>query len=287
MLPGFEVHPTPGGLAFAAAAVALGAPVFNEGLRAARLFLSKRRLREERLERAPEGLAWLRGRVALESPLFSPVSGTACAAYRLEVRGPAGPLGRPLDVLRPFRLVDGPGSARVEPRHARLRLEVATERVIEPGQPVSENLESILSASPEARWLRRTGMRVTLVEHVLAAGAECHVVGTLRRTRAGAAAEVAGPALAEAVALLRTGTDDAELVIDTHGVRAQGVAAPDAWVEAGDQLDFLLVGDRPPAARELEVPGLRALGVAVGPLLCLFGLLYLSRAADLMPGGRG
>ena len=48
----------------------------------------------------------------------------------------------------------------------------------------------------------------------------------------------------------------------------------------GEFLDFLLVSDRAPAARDLAVPAWRTVGAFAGPALSLLGLLYLAAAAD-------
>ena len=74
-----QILPTPAGLTFAAIAVALGAPLFSDGLRALRLRRQLEALRETGLTDSLAGFAHARGRVALDSPLFSPLSGEPCA----------------------------------------------------------------------------------------------------------------------------------------------------------------------------------------------------------------
>src|SRR5262249_57762559 len=89
-----------------------------------------------------------------------------------------------LEDLRPFRLVADDVMARVDAdHHVSWDLSVVAERVVPPGASVSENLAALLQRSPEAMWLKRAGMTITLVESALLAGAECPVAGSARRTR--------------------------------------------------------------------------------------------------------
>src|SRR5690349_10070203 len=83
---GIELHPNGIGLLAAAIAAAGGAPLFGDGLRALRLRRSFAGLRATDLGLASEGFGEVRGRVALESPLFAPLSGKPCAGFRLEAR---------------------------------------------------------------------------------------------------------------------------------------------------------------------------------------------------------
>src|SRR2546428_132498 len=92
------VHPNAVSLALAAGAVVAGAPLFSEGLRAFRLRRYLRRVCEHALADAPPGFVHVRGTVALESPLFSPLSALPCAGYRLEVSAVGAAIGRTLDV---------------------------------------------------------------------------------------------------------------------------------------------------------------------------------------------
>src|SRR6266487_1670405 len=85
MNSGFEFVPTAAGLSFAAAAVAIGAPLFSDGLRAIRLARAFRALEPSSIADAASGLAHVHGQVTLESPMFSPLGGIACAGYRLEL----------------------------------------------------------------------------------------------------------------------------------------------------------------------------------------------------------
>src|SRR5215470_19020586 len=79
------LEPTVAGAALAAAAVAGGAPLFGDGLRAMRLSACFRRVRESAPGEARTGFVHVHGRAQLESPLFSPLTGRPCAAFRLEV----------------------------------------------------------------------------------------------------------------------------------------------------------------------------------------------------------
>jgi hypothetical protein len=265
------LHPSAAGLSLAAAAVAMGAPIFSGGLRALRLRRIFASLREVSLADSPSGLVHVRGAVGLESPLFSPLSGVPCAGFRLEVRGLETPLARALDVFRPFRLAAGGISARVRPGDARWVLSETGSRTFAPRQPLTQNLEGLLARVPEARWLRRAGATVRLTERALVEGGECHVVGYVRGGR--------GVELLDEAELARTGTDDAP------PARAVGAAvAPDAdlHIDSGDHLRFLLVSDRPPQPAHLSIAALPLAGVVLGPLLSLAGMLYFANAADYL-----
>src|SRR5258706_3218347 len=107
------LHPTPAGAALAAFAVAGGAPLFGEGLRSLRLRRALAGLAPTAIADAPVGVAYLKGRVALEGPLFGPLSGKPCAGFKLEVRGAGGAAVNDVEVKRGFRIVDGERSAQV------------------------------------------------------------------------------------------------------------------------------------------------------------------------------
>jgi len=80
----------------------------------------------------------------------------------------------------------------------------------------------------------------------------------------------------EGLELVRTGTDGA---LDV-AVASSAAQVCELWLGPGEFLDFLLVSDRAPVARDLSVPAWRALGAFAGPALSLLGLLYLAAAAD-------
>ncbi len=276
----FHFLPSPLGLGLAAAAVVLGAPLFSDGLRALRLRRHLLSVRETGLEATTHGFTHVRGLVALESPLFSPLGGEPCAGFRLDVAGEGQPVRRHVRVQRAFRLVDRGATARVAGDAARWDLEITATRRIAPDEPMSERLTALLAGVPEAEWLRRAGVPLVLTERALLAGRECHVVGFARST---AAIDYATPEV-----MARTGTDAGELVIDdllaavapeTGRVRR---AEPAVTLSTGEHLDFLLVSDRAPAPGQLHVPSYRAFGVILGPALTLAGMFYLAAAADFV-----
>ncbi len=268
------LHPTGAGTALAAVALAAGAPLFSDGLRALRLRRAFRGLHPVALTHRRNGMTHVTGRVALESPLFSPLSGRPCAGFRLEVSTAAQPQPRRVDEWRDFRIEEGGASARVMGRRARWDLAVTAERDAVAGAPLTEHVRALLERVPEARWLRDSGAPLRLVEHALFAGASCHVVGFARHS----------PMLRlESVELLeRTGTDDGAIGGAGGSVIAAEVSSgePDLWLGPGDQLDFLLVSDASPRPGRLRVPALRLGGLGIGPALSLGGMLYLAHVAD-------
>ena len=272
------LHPTATGLSLAAAAVASGAPLFSDGLRALRLRSLMPRLREVALARTALGMAHARGTVVLESPLFSPLSRVPCAGFRLEVRGVGTPLMRAIEVFRPFRICSGGVSARVSGGRIRWLLSETATRDVTHDHPLTQNLASLLLRVPEAQWLRRSRMTLRITERALLEGTECHLVGELR----------AGGEIAEdqTLGMAATGTHDVfETVAPWSSTRwaprtYAGAPACDLEVEAGEPLGYLLVSDRPPEPRHFGVPAVRVLGMALGPLLSLAGLVYLALAAD-------
>ena len=287
----FSLEPTAAGAVLAALAVAGGAPLFGDGLRALRLRLGMSRLRERPLAETPTGFVHTRGRVMLDSPLFSPLSGRPCAGFRLEVRGGGTRAHASIEQRRPFRIVSGEISARVLAGSGLWCVSETGRREIEPGQKSSENLESLLEGCPEASVLRRRGLPLSLVEHALLAGRECHVIGTARRARR--------HELPAELELAGTGTDDEARLRTAMAAGDERSAASgrgrfgrerrqpgrpfpddaDLWVDGG-ALDFVQVSDRLPARTDVAVAPWRVLGLALGPALCLGGLLYLARAAD-------
>jgi hypothetical protein len=278
-----SLHPTAAGLSVAAAAVAAGAPIFSDGLRALRLRRLMPRLREVALARTATGLAHARGTVVLESPLFSPLSSVPCAGFQLEVRGAGTPVARAIEVFRPFRISSGGVTARVQADRMRWVLSDTATRDVTPDQPLTHNLSALLERVPEALWLRRSRVTLRLTERALLEGVECHVVGRLR--------DAHEAERGERIDLARTGTDDARFAVAAAAPRGRGRAVHsggvpvDLCVDAGEALGHLLVSDQPPEPRHLTVPAVRIAGLALGPLLSLAGLLYLALAVDLLRAG--
>jgi hypothetical protein len=308
----FLVQPTLAGAGLAALAVAGGAPLFSDGLRAFRLRRQIERLSERPLHEEPTGFVHTRGRVLLDSPLFSPLSGRPCAGFRLDVQGSGSARATVVDERRPFRLVSGETSARVMAGGARWVVGETARRVLDPDEGVSENLSALLQRSADVLLLRQRRVPMVLTEYALLAGVESHVVGHARHARP---FEV--PPELE---MMRTGTDDViPMVTDRDG--GSGIqlvpepieqeageveAAPprsagpfgierrrpgrpfpgevDLWVDGGGLLDFLLVSDAPPSADHLAVSRWRTLGLLLGPALSMTGLLYLAHAADQLHG---
>jgi hypothetical protein len=262
------LKPSAAGLTLAVAAVVGGAPLFSAGLRSLRLRRQLRGARRRKLDAVPDGrFAMVSGRVALESPLFAPLSGTACAGYDLEFRAVGSTVRCVVSERRPFRLVTAAGSAHVAGSARHWQVGATVEREIAADGGISEGLATLLARAPEALWWRRAGGRLRVIERALAADAECHVVGMAQVTRAAAASA--------ATAWVRTGTDGA-IAIESP----PAAAAPDVTIGSGDGLDWLLVSDRQPDPRQLSIPLARAAGTVLGPLVSLLGMLYLASAAD-------
>jgi hypothetical protein len=269
------------GLAMAAGAVVAGVPLFSAGMSALRLRRSLASLAPgDDANATPatrpvsqalpesEGFAHLHGRTALESPLFSPLSGVPCAGYDLEVSAVGAHLRRTISQRRVFRVLVGRSAAHIHPAPGRWDVGVTAEREIQPDSPVSEGLAALIAHAPEAQWWRRKGGTLYLVERALKVGAECHVVGYVRH---------ASVVMASATEWLRTGTDDAPVAV-TNG------ASGEVTIGSGDPAEFLLVADRAPHPRELRIPLWRAAGAFAGPLLGLLGVLYLASAAQYFRG---
>ncbi len=257
------------GSAIAAALVVAGAPMFSAGLRSLRLRRHLRALADRTRTHAEVGFGLVRGRVTLESPLVGPLSGRPCAGYRLEVLSRGALRVATLEDFRPFKLVTESGDAHVAASEGTWELSAIAEREVGPRDPMSENLTALLARSAEAQWVRRCGLKITLVERALLAGDDAYVIGSVRP---------AEPYELDAEAELeRTGTDDAIAAAP----RARS-GTPERWIDGGGHLDYLHVSDRAPSAASLTVSPWRMLGVVVGPLLGMAGMLYLAAAADAL-----
>lgn len=307
----FLLQPTIAGAALAALAVAGGAPFFSDGLRAFRLRRQFERLEEQPLDQEPIGFLHTHGRVLLDSPLFSPLTGRPCAGYRLDVQGPGTFPAIVAEERRSFRLVSGETSARIMAGSGRWAIAETGRREIAPDEALSENLSALLARSADVLLLRHRNVPIVLTERALFAGAETHVVGQVR---------VARPfELPSELEMMRTGTDDVvQMVPGIHraaiglvpepgetpqaepdgmpenlpprstgpfGIERRTAGRPfpgdvDLWVDGGGLLDFVLVTDTPPSQDLLAVSKWRTLGLLLGPALSLTGLLYLAHAAD-------
>jgi hypothetical protein len=261
------VHPTAGGLACAIGAVVSGAPLFSDGLRSLRLRRHSAGLAERPLADGLAGFVHVSGTVALEGPMFTPLSAAPCAGFQLEVHTVGAPIMTRVEERRPFRVAGREISARLESTDGRWALPATAEREVAADEPLTGSLARLLGQVPEALWWRRAGGRLRLVERALLAGSSCHVAGFAR-----CAHPLEQPAALEFV---RTGTD-ATFEVASAGATAQ---ASELWLGPGEFLDFLFVSDRPPVTRDLAVPLWRTLGLFAGPALSLLGLLYLTAAA--------
>ncbi|MGH7731029.1 MAG: hypothetical protein ACRENJ_07240, partial [Candidatus Eiseniibacteriota bacterium] len=210
------LQPTLAGAALAALAVAGGAPIFSDGLRALRLRRQFEKLSERPLGEEPVGFVHTRGRVVLDSPLFSPLTGKPCAGYRLDVRGGAT-RAIVADERRPFRIADGDTSARVMAAAARWVVSETGQREIAHDEHASEHLAAMLDRSPVVARLRERRVPLVLTEYALFAGAETHVVGSIRHARP--------YELPPELELMRTGTDDLVEMVSGRPVPAFDLAA--------------------------------------------------------------
>jgi hypothetical protein len=272
---GIELHPNGIGLLAAAIAAAGGAPLFSDGLRAVRLRRSFAGLRATDLGLASEGFGEVRGRVALESPLFAPLSGKPCAGFRLEARVSGSRSMSVIEEHRAFLIASSGRTARVMNQRSRWELPVSAERDFAAGDVLSDRLASLIQRAPEMAWARGAGATLHLVERALFAGSICHVVGTVHQGRA--------IQMEDRVELLRTGTDG--LAVDSGGHSGSGVEnheEPELWVGNGEHLDFLYISDRASEPTRLAPPEWRVAGAIVGPLLSLAGLTYLAGALDAL-----
>ncbi|HKQ56357.1 MAG TPA: hypothetical protein VJY35_00700 [Candidatus Eisenbacteria bacterium] len=314
------VQPSITGAALAALAVAGGAPLFSDGLRTLRLRRQFERLSERPLDEAPTGFIHTRGKVILDSPLFSPLSGKPCAGFRLEVRGGAIRRAAAVEERRPFRIASGETTARVLAGGGRWLLSETERREFGPDDTMSENLCALLRRCPEVAWLQRQRLPMTLTERALFAGAESHIVGYARQSRPyemppememarTGTDDVVQPVAGRAAVALATvdiepaesrpsgagngstgsadGTQPAKRGGGPFGIERRTPGRPfpgevDLWVDGGGLLDFVLVSDAPPQRRELAMSKWRTLGLLLGPALSMAGLLYLAHAADTL-----
>jgi hypothetical protein len=276
-------------LLLATVAVVAGAPLFAAGRRAFQLRRALSGLRAVPIDAQASGLVTVRGRVALEGPMFAPLSGTPCAGWTLEVAGDHMRVGDQLHELRQFRLAGEHASARVVTEQARWDGTVTCERSVAPGEALPERLSALLEQSAEVRWLRDQAVPLRICERALEVGAEVYVTGM---ARAAAPARVAADrreaqvhAMVESVELAATGTDGRAWSTAGSGAVTHG-SEPELWIEPDEPFEQVLVSSHEPVAAALAPPLWKLTLMLLGPALTLAGLLYLARVAGPMIAGR-
>jgi hypothetical protein len=264
------------GLLAATACVVAGGPLFAAGRRALRLRRVLGSLHEAPLTADSHGWVLVRGRVALEGPLFAPLSGKRCAGYDLEVCGERSHVGGIVAEQRPFRLECGELTALVSPDGARWRAPATAERTLNVEDALPERLVELLERNAEIRWLRDRRVPLRIVERALEAGSEVTVLAVAHSERVFEHHET--------TELAATGTDDGIATTLTTGDPAP---VPQLWLGAeSDGSDGPRVFAGRPDLRALR-PSLWRVGlVGAGPALTLMGLLYLAWAAIPLVAGR-
>jgi hypothetical protein len=263
------------GLLAATACVVAGGPIFAAGRRALRLRRLLGSLHETPLTADASGWVLVRGRVALASPLFAPLSGRRCAGYELLVCGERSHVGGIVAERRPFRLESGEQSALVSPDGAQWRAPATAERTLNTGDALPERLVELLERNAEIRWLRDRRVPLQVVERALETGAEVTVLAVARAERVAEHVETAE--------LAATGTDDGLATTLTSG---DAVPAPELWLVGDDASEGPRVFTGRPDLRALRPPLWRVALVGAGPALTLTGLLYLAWAATPLVAGR-
>ena len=145
------------GLLVATTGVVAGAPIFAMGRRAFRLRRALDALAETPLRAEASGWVLVRGKVALVSPLFAPLSGKRCAGYELQVYGERSRVGGIVHERRPFRLEGEDTFALVSPDHAKWTTPVTAERTLSPGDTLPEKLTELLESNAEIRSVSFSG----------------------------------------------------------------------------------------------------------------------------------
>lgn len=260
----------------AIACVVSGGPLFAHGLRALRVRRALSRLREEALSPDSRGLIYVQGRVALESPLFSPLSNQPCAGYALHVNAEGTRIGGVVRQQRGFALESAQATARVEAMHQPWHTLTTAERRIAPGEPLSERLAGLFESNAELRWLRRSGQPLVLREQALLPGAHVHVLAYAQVAETDAVVgELEGA---------RTGTDDAPV---NHAPvnHAPSAAHVTELVLGGDDPHLpCLVSSLVPSLSAIRPSRMATVGALLGPLVTMAGLLYLAHAAEVLLG---
>jgi hypothetical protein len=264
------------GVLFAVLAVVAGGPLFARGRRVLRLRDLFRHLTEHRLDADSIGPALVRGRVLLEGPMFSPLTGQPCAGFELRVRSATGEVGGVVRDLRPFRLAGDGAVAQVVPERARWHVEVTGERRYEDASDMPARVRELVERCPEGCWLIERGGPLVLVEHALLAGSEVSVMGVSRRVRLRARVVT--------LELAATGTDGAAWT-ETIAEPASASGA-DLCIDGDVPMGCVVVSSRTPDLAALQPRPLQTGLVLLGPALTMAGLLILARAASSLVAGR-
>ena len=213
-------------LVLAALGVVAGAWLVRSGVRALRQATVWREVAPQALTPEAVGRVAAQGRVALEGPVFAPLSGRPCAGFVLEVAGQGLRVGHTVRQTRPFRLVNGDVAARVVDDRVQLRTGITAERVVQPGEAMPAGLQWLEDASAELRWLRDRDRPLHLVERALLVDQDVVVRGHVRPSNV---AGTIAPAPERVATLARTGTDDAAW--DATTVRSVATREPALWLE--------------------------------------------------------
>jgi len=273
MSAGIVVPVTTAGMLAAAACVVAGGPLFASGLHALRRRRLLAGLAPALAEPESHGFVQIVGTVALESPLFSPLSMKPCAGYVLDVHATDLPMGGQVGQRRGFKLVSGPCDAFVEDPSGEWAMPVTAERTVAAGEQVSANMAALLDQHETLRWLRERRAPLHIVERSLEAGAHVEVIGNARSV------EEVRAAAAELLAA--TGTDGAPV-----DVAPEPADRPRLRITGGDPLELHVVADGSPSPMRFAPPRWKVLGALAGPLLTLAGLTYLAHAAQATIAGR-
>ena len=273
MSAAFVVPVSTAGMLAAVACVVAGGPLFASGLRALRQRRVLAGLAPALAEPRSHGVVQLVGTVALESPLFSPLSMRPCAGYVLDVHATDMPMGGRVGQRRGFKLVSGECDAFVEDARGEWVMPVTGERTVAAGEKVSANMAALLDQDETLRWLRERRAPLHIVERSLEAGASVEVIGNAR------SADEDSVAVTEVLAA--TGTDGA-----AFAAAPEPADRPRLRVTGGDPLELHVVADGTASPLRFAPSRWRTIGALAGPLLTLAGLVYLVHAAEATIAGR-
>jgi hypothetical protein len=271
----FVIPVSTAGMLAAVACVVAGGPLFADGLRALRLRRLLSGLVPGAARPGSHGFVRLAGHVALESPLFSPLSQRPCAGYQLEVRAADGSVAGRVGEFRGFKLVSDGCDAFVEAAGGEWTMPVTAERNVAAGEQVSANMAALLDRDVTLRWLRDRRAPMRIVERSVEAGTRVEVLGHARASAAAESAEVEE-------LLAATGTDGAAFAAALDRVQPR----PNLRIAALDPLELRVVANGEVHPENFAPPRWRAFGAVLGPVLSLAGLVYLAHAAEATIGGR-